>query len=303
MDQFNTLKESLNAKIFLLFGIENGFVILCFTIIVMFVSFLYLMSLHYGIDKGTSSNLLSEREKDYRKDKKQNAYLLLGCSGSGKTSLFHKLIGSKFYGTVTSMVENRVDNFAFERTPSTDAQGTENSTSSEPKIISLIDVPGHERLRFLWSKVLKRNNVKGIIFLIEAPNFSVKAAGPVAEYLYSILTTPDMDNGPPILLCCHKSDVSTARRPISIQKLITSELEKLRRSRETSNLGVLKKVANTRYGGPQTFETNENEENDSLPLGNFNKPLELEKDAPCKIQFVATSLTNYQAIEEFIYVN
>ena len=73
------------------------------------------MSLIYGTDKPPSSNLVSDRDKNYRKDKNQNAYLLLGCSGSGKTSLYHKLVGSKFYGTVTSMMENRIDNFAFKK--------------------------------------------------------------------------------------------------------------------------------------------------------------------------------------------
>ena len=299
MSSIAGIKESLDSELLLHTGIENGFFVLCLTISLVLLPLFYLVFLSKGTVKTLSNSFLSNEGKVHRKDKNENAYLLIGCSGSGKTSLFHKLIGSKISGTVTSMMENRIDNVVFQ-SKSASKNGNTQDASPDSKTISLIDIPGHERLRFLWKKVLKTSNVKGIIFLIEAPNFSVKAARSVAEYLYSILTSPYMDNGPPILLCCHKSDLPTARKLNSIQKLITSELEKLRKLRERN---TLQSVNNTRYGERQIFDENEDEENDSLPLGKANQPLQLERDGPCPIQFVMTSLINYEAIEQFIILN
>jgi signal recognition particle receptor subunit beta len=42
--------------------------------------------------------------------------------------------------------------------------------------------------------------------------------------MYDILTDPAMDNGPPILVACNKSDVSTARAPARVKLMLQQEM-------------------------------------------------------------------------------
>lgn len=46
----------------------------------------------------------------------------------------------------------------------------------------------------------------------------------VYRFLYDILTDARMEEGPPVLVACHKSDLTTAKAPVRLRTLITAEL-------------------------------------------------------------------------------
>jgi signal recognition particle receptor subunit beta len=44
------------------------------------------------------------------------------------------------------------------------------------------------------------------------------------SFLYDILTDARMDEGPPVLVACSKSDVASAKAPSRVKTLFTAEL-------------------------------------------------------------------------------
>jgi len=47
---------------------------------------------------------------------------------------------------------------------------------------------------------------------------------PSLRFLYDILTQASMEEGPPVLIACHKSDVPGAKGPSRVKTLLTQEL-------------------------------------------------------------------------------
>lgn len=89
---------------------------------------------------------------------KGSTVLLLGPSGAGKTTLLHRLQhGGTLNGTVTSMEPREV------------ATGLAGDTEVMARPVTLVDVPGHLRVRDAWTGWVK--DTQGIVFVVDATDF------------------------------------------------------------------------------------------------------------------------------------
>ncbi|CAG8442191.1 24164_t:CDS:2 [Gigaspora rosea] len=153
---------------------------------------------------------------------KKDTFLLLGLSDSGKTSLFLKGI---------PLVKNP---------------------------IHIVDVPGHEKLRFKFSDFIPIT--RGIIFVIDSSTCA-KNSRQIAEYLYDIFAHKNVKNIP-TLIACNMSDMITALPPERIRTILENEINHLRKTR-TSGLDHQDSVDEVEYLGYESenfkFEHLENE--------------------------------------------
>jgi signal recognition particle receptor subunit beta len=46
----------------------------------------------------------------------------------------------------------------------------------------------------------------------------------MGRFLYEVLTEPEMEGGPCVLVACHKADVLGAKPPARVKTLLTTEL-------------------------------------------------------------------------------
>nr|QXF29031.1 SRb [Vischeria sp. CAUP Q 202] len=187
--------------------------------------------------------------------KNANTIILLGTCGAGKTALFYKILHDAVPETVTSMRES--------------VEGGTLVSEDNGRSVSfrLMDFPGHERLRVDWRKLLIEGALKGVIYVVDAAEFGAQAVRPAAEFLYDVLTEEAMDEGPPVLVACHKADVPGAKAPPRVKALITAELERLRKTR----------------GASTQLDDGNDTENTRVPLGRTGQPLNLDVDAPSEV--------------------
>nr|CAG4645770.1 EOG090X0C7N [Lynceus sp. MCZ IZ 141354] len=126
--------------------------------------------------------------------------------------------------TFTSMKENTIDYFANE------------------KKLKLIDVPGHERVRYKFIDGYK-NSAKGIIFMIDSATFT-KDLRDVAEFLYILLTDGSLGSKvKSVIVLCNKQDLPLSKGA----QLIKSQLEKemnILRTTKSSQLEGTSEIAN-----------------------------------------------------------
>ncbi|XP_031836341.1 signal recognition particle receptor beta [Nomia melanderi] len=149
-----------------------------------------------------------------RKKSIGNRILLTGLSDSGKTLIFARLLCSKFVKTYTSAKENTEDIVINNRT------------------LKLVDIPGHERLRYKFFDQFKLS-AKGLVYIIDSVTFQ-KDIRDVAEYLYNILSDPSMQNKS-VLVLCNKQDQTMAKGSSVIKTLLEREMNLLRMTK-TSQL-------------------------------------------------------------------
>ncbi|XP_078032593.1 signal recognition particle receptor beta [Augochlora pura] len=143
-----------------------------------------------------------------------NRILLTGLSDAGKTLIFARLACANFVKTYTSAKENTVDLVINNRT------------------LKLVDIPGHERLRYKFFHNFK-SSAKGVVYVIDSVTFQ-KDIRDVAEYLYNILSEPSMQNKS-VLILCNKQDQTMAKGSSVIKTLLERELNLLRMTK-TSQL-------------------------------------------------------------------
>ncbi|KAI9467957.1 MAG: signal recognition particle receptor subunit beta [Benjaminiella poitrasii] len=147
----------------------------------------------------------------YTKKQNRNSILLLGTSDAGKTAIYRYLKDGKKGPTVSSMKEN-------------EGQFTINN-----KIFDLVDMPGHDRIRYRYVDFLPIT--RSIIFVIDSTSVSRQIRS-VAEYLYDILAKPIVQKQrTPILIACNKSDMITALPIEKIKALLETEINRLRNTR------------------------------------------------------------------------
>lgn len=227
-----------------------GTTAVCLLLLLLLLSLLLL-----GSSGGAASQQRAGRQKSRGKP---THIVLVGPCGAGKTSLYHQLLFGAVPETVTSMEES---------------EGVDKERG-----FTLVDFPGHERLRDEWFKrYLYTGKVAGVVFVVDAADFSAAAVRGAAEFLYNLLTHSAMEGGPPVLIACHKSDLPSAKGPSRVRTLLTQELDRLRKTR----------------GG--VMDEGEGEEGeDRLPLGRTGQPLNLDIDAPSELSFAATSVVQQQ---------
>lgn len=128
------------------------------------------------------------------------------------------------------------------------------STNQIHKKFLLADTPGHGKLRHhALESVIKPQNLKGIIFLVDAADLSSGSSGTVneslrqtAEYLHDLLlmlqkraTSTKTSTGPaalPVLIAANKLDLFTALPAHLVKTSLESEISSVRNSR---NKGLL----------------------------------------------------------------
>jgi len=200
--------------------------------------------------------------KKGKRSRSKDSIVFVGSCGSGKTLLAHRLCMGECPETITSM---KLANMLY---------------SATPKPLPIVDFPGHPKLRSQLPDVLGR--AKKIVFVIDASNVQTKIRD-AAEFLYDIFTNPLMDNGPPILIACNKSDVPGVRPPARVKLALQQELEKIRKTRQSLEV---------------TGDT------ETIPLGREGKEFSIERDSPVEVTFAATSAKSgsIDALCDFISV-
>eukprot|EP01102_Stenamoeba_stenopodia_P010315 TRINITY_DN3097_c0_g1_i2.p1 TRINITY_DN3097_c0_g1~~TRINITY_DN3097_c0_g1_i2.p1 ORF type:complete len:271 (-),score=80.07 TRINITY_DN3097_c0_g1_i2:128-940(-) len=154
-----------------------------------------------------------------RKDKR-NGIMLLGLSGSGKTSLFYLLRDGEVYPVLSSIKENE-GTFFF--------KGGNDRNHTNP--VHLIDYPGHSRLRPRINHFLPIT--RAIVFMCDAVDF-LKEKHLVAEFLYELLTNKTVNKTDiPILIVANKSDLLTASKIDEIKSQLEQEINSLRSTRDS----------------------------------------------------------------------
>ncbi|XP_012282585.1 signal recognition particle receptor subunit beta [Orussus abietinus] len=138
-----------------------------------------------------------------------NTVLLVGLCDSGKTLLFARLVGSKYVDTYTSINENIGGDLMIDNRP-----------------LKIIDVPGHERLRYKFFDKFK-SSAKGLIFVIDSVTLQ-KDIRDVADFLYSILSDPLVQRSLPVLILCNKQDQIKAKGCQVIKALLEKEMNLLK---------------------------------------------------------------------------
>ncbi|KAG5329596.1 SRPRB protein, partial [Acromyrmex charruanus] len=152
----------------------------------------------------------------WRKRKsKGNIILLTGLSDSGKTLIYARLLCSQFVKTYTSVKEN-IGNITINY-----------------RFLRIVDIPGDERLRGKYFDKYK-SSVKGLVYIIDAVTIQ-KEIRDVAEYLYNLLSDPDIQKNVPVLIMCNKQDQTMAKGCYVIKALLEKEMNLLRMTK-TSQL-------------------------------------------------------------------
>ncbi|ORY95370.1 signal recognition particle receptor beta subunit-domain-containing protein [Syncephalastrum racemosum] len=142
---------------------------------------------------------------------RQTTLLILGTTDAGKTSLFTQLYHGQTRPTVTSMKEN------------------EGTFEAHNKKYDLVDVPGHQRLRYRYTDYLPVT--RAIIFVVDSTTLARQVRF-VAEYLYDVLAQKQVQsNHIPVLVACNKCDLITALPKEKIQQRLEEEINRLRTTR------------------------------------------------------------------------
>ncbi|KAI9096419.1 signal recognition particle receptor beta subunit-domain-containing protein [Phlyctochytrium arcticum] len=153
---------------------------------------------------------------------KRDTFLIAGLSEAGKTVLYAKLRYGKSAITHTSMTEN--EGWFTPEPPS-------KSPSPKTRPVHLVDLPGHEKLRFKYTEYIPIT--AGIIFLIDSITLS-RNVRVTAEYLYDILSNRfTIRNEVPVLVLCNKSDFLLALKAEKIKAMLEEEMDRLRTTRSS----------------------------------------------------------------------
>jgi len=140
--------------------------------------------------------------------------MICGVSDSGKTMLISGLVANKRVETYTSMMENKLEFLP--------------SPNSKP--LSLVDIPGHERLRVAAADKWVAS-ARGMIFVVDCGTIT-KQVRDVAEYLHALLSNPTFhSNRAPVLVVCNKQDHSLAKSASVVRSALEKEIDKVRVSR------------------------------------------------------------------------
>ncbi|CAM9138890.1 unnamed protein product [Ascophyllum nodosum] len=234
--------------------------VLCAALAVPILAFALVGKFGIGGGRNARGGLASNRRK--------GVVLFLGPCGSGKTAMCYRLSKDVFAPTVTSMQACTYD--------------CKKLTPSSKLSASLIDYPGHERLRGGVREELQRAD--RLVFVLDGSCLSAQiAAG--AELLYDVLTDTSVEGCRGLLLALNKSDLREAKASRA-KVLLQKEIEKLRLTRGT--LGA------------------QGEEDDmpaTMTLGRPGQPFSLEVDSPCEVAIATCSVMKEGGlgpIEDFI---
>ncbi|KAF9974059.1 hypothetical protein BGZ65_008928 [Modicella reniformis] len=189
------------------------------------------------------------------KKNSKNTFLLTGLPFAGKTAVYYMINHNKAVETVTSIKENETDFLLTEGKPP----------------VHIVDIPGHERLRFKFSEFMPI--ARAVVFVVDSSTVS-RQTRLLAEYLYDILADNFAQNEKiPILIACNKSDLLTAFKKERIQSLLEEEINKLRQTKTAA------------------LDTQESEGNENVFLGFEGKDFSFQ-DLENEVEFIECSTEN-----------
>lgn len=216
---------------------------------------------------------------------RKGVVLFIGPCGAGKTAMCYRLSHggpSAAVSTVTSIEACRYP--CSSRTlkelggDSSSARGS----SSAAAAASLVDYPGHERLRGGIGEELR--GVDRVVFMLDGSTLAAQVAAGT-ELLYDVLTDPSVEGCRGLMIALSKSDLKEAKASRA-KTLLQKELDKLRGTR--GMLGV-------------------QGEEDNMPvamtLGRPGQPFSLEVDSPCEVVVAGCSVVKeggMDAVVDFV---
>ncbi|KAJ2114610.1 hypothetical protein IW146_002956 [Coemansia sp. RSA 922] len=163
-----------------------------------------------ALASGNSIHGLSSAQK-----KRNNAIVLVGPMGAGKTALWTRLRfpnSTSQPETQTSMSVNA-------------AEAHINESNAY-----LVDIPGHQKYRLDRDSYLPM--ARGIIFVVDSTRLSENIRS-TAELVYDVLANAKVQtNETPLLLLCNKQDDPLALSNTRVKALLEDEIDKLRTSRQ-----------------------------------------------------------------------
>ncbi|KAJ2688421.1 hypothetical protein IWW39_002250 [Coemansia spiralis] len=147
--------------------------------------------------------------------KRNNAIVVVGPMGAGKTALWTRL---RFPDSATQ--------------PETQTSMSVNSAEAhinESKAY-LVDIPGHQKYRLDRDSYLPM--ARGIIFVVDSARVT-ETVRTTAELIYDVLANKKVQtNETPMLLLCNKQDDPMALSNTRVKALLEDEIDKLRASRQ-----------------------------------------------------------------------
>jgi len=147
--------------------------------------------------------------------KRRSTVLLMGPCDAGKSLIFLRLVHKQLALTCTSVRDNKGHFIA----------------KIKDKILTMVDIPGHERLR---TQYLDEHgpSALGVVFVVDSSTISRKTVADVAEFLYTVLTDPVVfKNKPRVLIACNKQDHDMAKRHTAVKSMLETEMNTLRKTR------------------------------------------------------------------------
>lgn len=172
-----------------------------------------------------------------KKGSRRQAVLICGPCDSGKTLLFSQMLNKSKVETFTSMKEN---------------VGVLNIPGSHKKPV-VIDLPGHERIRYK-SLEKQKDSAFGIIYVLDASTIT-KGIRDATEFLFRILSDPTIhSNKTPVLVICNKQDLDKAKGSSVIERELTKEIGLLRETHAGSLQGTDGSTVNQIFLGKRDKE-------------------------------------------------
>ena len=202
--------------------------------------------------------------------KRKGVVLFLGPCGSGKTAMCYRLSHG---GQSAALPVSTVTSMEACRYPCSPGKPSSAATAS------LVDYPGHERLRGGVGQELR--GADRIVFMLDGSCLAAQVAAG-AELLYDVLADPALEGCRGLMLALSKSDLKEAKAARA-KMLLQKELDKLRGTR-----GML---------GTQ------GEEDDmptTLALGRPGQPFSLEVDSPCEVVIAGCSVVKEGGLESVL---
>ncbi|KAF9931551.1 hypothetical protein FBU30_009936 [Linnemannia zychae] len=189
------------------------------------------------------------------KKNSKNTVVLTGLPFAGKTVIHYLINYDKSVETITSIKENEADIVLTEGKPA----------------IHMVDIPGHERLRFKFSEFMPI--ARAVVFVIDSATVP-RQTRLLAEYLYDILSNKfTQEERIPVLIACNKSELLTAFKKERIQAALETEINKLRQTRTAA------------------LDTQDSEGNESVFLGFEGKDFSFQ-DLENEVEFLECSAEN-----------
>lgn len=243
----------------------------CPAIAVAILFLLFLSKLSSGSGGGSGSS-----------KKRKGVVLFLGPCGSGKTAMCYRLshginpAATSIVSTTTSMEACRY--------PCSGSTLKQLGGGSGPStaVASLVDYPGHERLRGGVSQELR--GADRVVFMLDGSCLAAQVAAG-AELLYDVLTDPSIEGCRGLMLVLTKSDLKEAKASRA-KSLLQKELDKLRGTR-----------------GMLGTQGEEDEMPAAMALGRPGQPFSLEVDSPCEVVVASCSAVKeggLDAVIEFV---